>query len=119
MVRTLTPHGAILEDARESRGIKKRDAARRAGISEALWRQYVTGVRSVARGVTMPVSTTKESLRKMANAVGADPVEVLRAAGHDVKDEEPSPLSPLEMASDDELLTEIRRRFHRSHQRGA
>lgn len=74
----LTAHGQILEDARG--GTSKRQAARDAGISEARWRQIVTG-RQRQSGIDVPVNPKRETLIKMANAVGADVNKVLIAAG--------------------------------------
>lgn len=114
MERTLTAHGDLLERAREARHVSKREAAKRAGISEGRWRQIVTGYQSVGRGMTVPVKTTPQTLRAMAAAVGADPAAVLAAAGFDPSSEPPpTPLSPLETASDAELLAEVQRRFKR------
>jgi len=74
----VTPHGRLLEAARG--GMSKREAARRAGISEGRWRQVVTGVQS-AGGTTIPVNPRRETLIAMAKAVQADVDDVLKAAG--------------------------------------
>lgn len=78
----LTPHGAILEAARGER-MSKRAAADRAGISEARWRQIVSGKQS-AGGERVPVNTRPRTLASMAHAVGADVAEVFEAAGFDL-----------------------------------
>lgn len=76
----LAAAGAILE---ASRGVmSKREAARRAGIAEARWRQIVRGVQRI-NGVDVPVSTKATTLARMAQAVGADVGVVLRTAGFD------------------------------------
>lgn len=111
----LTAHGRILEAARESLipPVSKREAARRAGISDARWRQIVTGVMSAGRGQTVDVNTTESTLARMARAVGADAEDVLTAAGFTATDAPERVLSPLQAASDQELLAEIQRRFNR------
>lgn len=75
----LTPHGRLIEAARGS--LSKRQAAARAGISEGRWRQIVTGIQRAGPGLTIPVNPRAETLVAMANAVGADPADVLDAAG--------------------------------------
>lgn len=79
----LASAGAILEAARGA--MSKREAARRAGIAEARWRQIVRGTQRIS-GVDVPVSTRPDTLRRMAAAVGADPAAVLVAAGFPVDD---------------------------------
>lgn len=61
--------------------MSKRQAARRAGISEGRWRQIVAGYQSAGGGHSIPVNPKRETLLKMAAAVGADRAEVLRLAG--------------------------------------
>lgn len=62
------PYGELIEQARLEAGISKREAARRAGISDAWWR-YVTEGR---QGET-PVPGTAETVAAMARAVGLSP----------------------------------------------
>ncbi|WP_173057086.1 helix-turn-helix domain-containing protein [Phytohabitans houttuyneae] len=81
----LTDVGKILEDARESLRLSKREAARRAGISEGRWRQVVTGVQK-AGNVTVPVNPRASTVSAMAQAVGVDPALALRAAGFSDED---------------------------------
>lgn len=62
------PHGELIEKARDDAGLSKREAARRAGISDAWWR-YVTEGR---QGET-PVPGTADTVAAMARAVGLSP----------------------------------------------
>ena len=79
--RELTPLGRLLEAARtEVLRISGREAARRANITEARWRQVVTGVQSRA-GVRVPVRPKAITVVAMALAVQIDPAEALAAAG--------------------------------------
>jgi hypothetical protein len=62
------PYGELIEQARGDAGLSKREAARRAGISDAWWR-YVTEGR---QGDT-PVPGTAGTVAAMARAVGLSP----------------------------------------------
>lgn len=104
MRQNLKEAGRILDAARGS--MSKREAARRSGIAEARWRQITTGVQRVS-GVEVPVSTRPETLRRMAEAVGADPAEVLAAAGFDDVPEPPAP-APKSIEAAVERLDQIR-----------
>ena len=75
----LSPAGQLLEAARGS--MSKREAARRADISEGRWRQIVTGVQRMGKGNVIPTTTKPETLTAMARAVRADVHAVLTAAG--------------------------------------
>lgn len=53
--------------------LSMREAARRAGMSPALWTQNEQGYRKVAPGVTIPIKATPDKLAQMALTVGAKP----------------------------------------------
>ncbi len=61
--------------------MSKREAARRANISEGRWRQIVTGVQRMGKGNVIPTTTKPETLTAMARAVHADVRAVLVAGG--------------------------------------
>jgi len=62
----------ILSDARTRLGLSKRQAARRAGISEGTWRQLERG--PTLQNNTLNVNQTRpENLYAAAQAVGVDP----------------------------------------------
>lgn len=76
-----TPLGRLLEAARtEVLRISGREAARRAGITEARWRQVVTGVQTRAGGVRVPVNPRAVTVVAMALAVQVQPTDALKAA---------------------------------------
>lgn len=79
---SLPPLGALLENARTHLKISKREAARRAGISEARWRQVVTGLQNT-RDRGTPSNPRAVTVAAMARAVDLDPDEALRVAGLD------------------------------------
>lgn len=76
---TLTDLGVLLEQHRGS--LSKREAARRAGISEGRWRQIVTGQQKAGGGIVVPVNPRRETVIAMAQAVEADVSAALRRAG--------------------------------------
>lgn len=77
----LTPLGALLEQARARKNLAKREAARRAGISEGRWRQVVTGVQKAGPGKTIPVRYRANTVVAMARAVEVPVDQALHAAG--------------------------------------
>lgn len=73
--------GAALGQARRALKLSKREAARRAGISEITWRTYENGVRQVTSDYQVPVSPRDDKLEAAAKAVGLDPAVVFALAG--------------------------------------
>jgi Helix-turn-helix domain len=62
------------------------EASRRAGISEARWRQIESGIRWF-RGVAYAESGPKKTVAKMAQVVGATPGQLTRAGRPDAAGE--------------------------------
>lgn len=84
MNRELSPLGHLLEEAREQvLRISGREAARRAGITEARWRQVVRGVQTRRDGRQVPANPKPVTVVAMALAVEIDPAEALDTAGID------------------------------------
>lgn len=80
--RSLTQLGELLEEARtEVLHISTREAAKRAGISDAHWHHVVVG-EQVKKGRRIPVHPSVRNTVAMADAVGVDPMIALPAAGH-------------------------------------
>lgn len=80
-VRWTAELGALLQRARGP--MSKREAAKRAGFSEATWRALELGVRRPAKGVVIPVNPSVGTLIAAADAVGARRAEVMMLAGVD------------------------------------
>jgi len=76
-----TGPGRLLADARNALGWSKRQAAREAGFSEAMWRQLEEGERQVTQDVKVPVNPRDDTLLAAARAVGLEPAVVFAAAG--------------------------------------
>jgi transcriptional regulator with XRE-family HTH domain len=64
------PYGALIEAAREAAGLSRREAARRAGISDAWWRYVVQGWQNG------PISGASDTVAKMARVVGVTPEQL-------------------------------------------
>jgi transcriptional regulator with XRE-family HTH domain len=71
--------GRRLYQGRKSRQISKREAARRAGISEALWRLLEDGGREVNGRLVLP-NPRPENLLAAALAVGQEPEIIFEEA---------------------------------------
>lgn len=101
------PLGPVLERAREDAGLSKRAAAKRAGISEQLWRRLETGYYTV-QGRQIPLGGTDgenkgarpETLRDVALAVGLNVREVLALVGYEPTAADPK-ADPLADAEDE------------------
>jgi len=70
------PYGALIESARKDAGLSMREAARRAGISDAWWRYVVRGYQKVPGDL----DGTPGTIARMARVAGVTP-ERLEAEG--------------------------------------
>ena len=77
--------GRSLYLGRKSLQISKREAARRANISEALWRQLEGGGEMLTTGSFVP-NPRNDNLVAAALAVNQDPAEFFERLGRDVPD---------------------------------
>lgn len=75
------PEGVLIKQAQRTMRISQREAARRADLSEARWRQLVSGYMLVQR-TYVPVRSPDKTLARMARAVGVTADE-LTSAGRD------------------------------------
>jgi transcriptional regulator with XRE-family HTH domain len=72
------PEGTLIKQAQRSMRISQREAARRADLSEARWRQLVSGYMLVQR-TYVPVRSPDKTLARMARAVGVTADELASA----------------------------------------
>ena len=72
------PEGTLIKQAQRSMRISQREAARRADLSEARWRQLVSGYMLVQR-TYVPVRSPDKTLARMARAVGVTAEELVSA----------------------------------------
>jgi transcriptional regulator with XRE-family HTH domain len=76
------PEGSLIKQAQRAMRISQREAARRADLSEARWRQLVSGYMLVQR-TYVPVRSPDKTLARMARAVGVTPEELASAGRED------------------------------------
>lgn len=79
--------GRQIEAARAAAGIRSmRAAARKAGFSEATWRQLESGRRQLAPGHVVAPTPRIDTLVTAAHAVGLSPSQLAADAGYPVQD---------------------------------
>lgn len=104
------PEGEALDKARTRAGLSAREAADRAGMSEARWRQIVNGYQPAGRGQTITVHAPDATLARMAAAVNL-PAQALRTAGRDraadTLEDLLQPITPAEAASASESAARL------------
>ncbi len=80
------PLGPALRKARSAAGLSQAKAAKRAGVSRALWQQLESGERPDGR----PLRPKPVSLTLVARSLDLDPRQVLELAGLDPAGYDPS-----------------------------
>ncbi|HVC69762.1 MAG TPA: helix-turn-helix domain-containing protein [Acidimicrobiales bacterium] len=73
--------GRWLVEQREERGLRRRDAARRAKISEALWRDLETGRKEAIGGIRLLPNPSQDVLERVAAALELPIEDVLARVG--------------------------------------
>ena len=79
------PAGQILQHARETAGLSKRETARRAKIAPSFYGRIENGGHHI-NGEWTPVNPSIDTLTACAHAVNTDINALLSAAGHDIAD---------------------------------
>lgn len=110
MDTTKWPLGPVLEAARLDRELATKEAARRAGVSDTLWRNLERGY-ELRKGVRFDVSPRPETVIKVARVVGVDTTRALELAGLPNVDPADWDEPDLTGVSDEHLLGEVRRRM--------
>lgn len=93
--------GERLWRARNRLGISKREAARRAGLSEGAWRHLEAGKKVVNRTIVEP-NPRNENLVAAARAVDIDPVELFELASREL------PPGLIEATPDSDVIQQYR-----------
>ena len=73
--------GRWLVEQREERGLRRREAARRAKISEALWRDLETGRKEAIGGIRLLPNPSQDVLERVAAALELPVEDVLARVG--------------------------------------
>jgi transcriptional regulator with XRE-family HTH domain len=100
----------VIEAARTNRGLSTREAARRAGVSDTLWRSLERGY-ELRKGTRFDVSPRADTVAKVARIIGIDVTKALELAGLPTVDGDIEPEPDLSGISDEHLLDEVRRRM--------
>jgi transcriptional regulator with XRE-family HTH domain len=73
--------GRWVAEQRDERGLRRREAAKRAKISEALWRDLETGRKEAIGGIRLLPNPSREVLQGVADALEVPLEEVLSRIG--------------------------------------
>jgi transcriptional regulator with XRE-family HTH domain len=84
--------GRWLVQQREERGLRRRDAARRAKVPETLWRDLETGRKEAIGGIRLLPNPSPDVLERVAGALEVPVEDVLARIGR-------SPRRPTSLAS--------------------
>jgi transcriptional regulator with XRE-family HTH domain len=77
--------GRWLVEQREERGLRRRDAARKAKISEAAWRDLETGRKEAIGGIRLLPNPSKELLSRVAAALELPVEDLLTRIGRSAR----------------------------------
>ena len=87
--------GRWIAEQREQRGLRRRDAARRAKISESLWRDLETGRKEAIGGIRLLPNPSADVLERVAAALEVPVADVLARIGRSTRDQRRvSPATP-------------------------
>jgi transcriptional regulator with XRE-family HTH domain len=73
--------GKWLVEQREERGLRRRDAARKAKISEVAWRDLETGRKEAIGGIRLLPNPSQDVLKRVAEALDVPVEDVLARIG--------------------------------------
>jgi transcriptional regulator with XRE-family HTH domain len=103
--------GRWLVEQREERGLRRRDAARRAKISEALWRDLETGRKEAIGGIRLLPNPSQDVLERVATALELPVEDVLARVGRATAGRRrPAPSADVPKTDDDGSLLSVKLR---------
>ena len=102
--------GRWLVEQREERGLRRRDAARRAKISEALWRDLETGRKEAIGGIRLLPNPSQDVLERVAGALELPVEDVLARVGRGALSRRRPAVADLPKADEDGSLLSIKLR---------
>jgi transcriptional regulator with XRE-family HTH domain len=82
--------GRWLAEQREHKGLRRREAARRAKVSEAVWRDLETGRKQAIGGIRLLPNPSEAVLERVATALELPLEEVLARAGRSANGSRPA-----------------------------
>ena len=83
--------GRWLVQQREERGLRRRDAARRAKVPETLWRDLETGRKEAIGGIRLLPNPSPDVLERVAGALEVPVEDVLARIGRPARRPTPRP----------------------------
>jgi transcriptional regulator with XRE-family HTH domain len=101
--------GRWLAEQREERGLRRRDAARRAKVSESLWRDLETGRKEAIGAIRLLPNPSAEVLERVAGALELPLEDVLARIGRPTRPARP-PASHASRNEDDGSLLAVKLR---------
>jgi len=93
--------GRWLAEQREERGLRRRDAARRAKVPESLWRDLETGRKEAVGAIRLLPNPSADVLERVAGALDLPLEDVLARIGRPAQ-RRPRPSTPADAARLDE-----------------
>jgi transcriptional regulator with XRE-family HTH domain len=97
--------GRWLAEQREERGLRRREAARRAKISEALWRDLETGRKEAIGGIRLLPNPSHDVLERVAAALEIPMEDILARVGRPTTGRRIPPSDVQKPDGDGSLLT--------------
>jgi transcriptional regulator with XRE-family HTH domain len=82
--------GRWLAEQREQRGLRRRDAARRAKVSESLWRDLETGRKEAIGAIRLLPNPSADVLERVAGALELPVEDVLARIGRPTRPSRPA-----------------------------
>jgi transcriptional regulator with XRE-family HTH domain len=79
--RQWTEFGRWLAEQREQAGLRRRDAARQAKVSEAVWRDLETGRKPSVSGIRLLPNPSPAVLERIAGVLGVPVEELISRSG--------------------------------------
>jgi len=104
--------GRWLAEQREQRGLRRRDAARRAKVPETLWRDLETGRKEAIGAIRLLPNPSADVLERVAGALEVPVEDVLARIGRPARQPRPSvgPVGGTSRVEDDGSLLSVKLR---------
>ena len=102
--------GRWLAEQREQRGLRRRDAARRAKVSESLWRDLETGRKEAIGAIRLLPNPSADVLERVAGALELPVEDVLARIGRPTRRPRPKVMADASRPEDDGSLLAVKLR---------
>jgi transcriptional regulator with XRE-family HTH domain len=102
--------GRWLAEQREQRGLRRRDAARRAKVSESLWRDLETGRKEAVGAIRLLPNPSADVLERVAGALELPVEDVLARIGRPTRRPRPTVKADASRPDDDGSILAMKMR---------